>query len=729
MEVTRMSLRRMASLTLVALVVLGSEVFGQGATKWVAVGSMHNWYSQYGCEIEHGNFPSQQYGLRWPAQYNWQDCQAAKGFWIGTTNWNDGTRVWPIKVVHVGPRVDGFSEGDFTAIDFTLNAKAERTKVFADGIPTFQVVEEVENIDPTMVADRMLYTKMNSSIGLTVERKVYAFSQQHHDNYHIFEFIFTNTGNTDADAEIEFPSQTLTDVYFYWQSRYSVVREIRYMVNNSAGWGINTMNDARGFPPDIANPLISAGENDIKAVFAWHGYHNQANRPPTPADFDNIGAPIWSPGLSAGYIDRADTNWRLGATHFVGMTPLYADQSPTNKINDPNQPSTTNYVASDEGITRNNSQFSSAKMQEEYTRMTQGHVPRHAWLVQSDGNFARQSVMANIGDGAPGGWSLAMGYGPYTIGPGQSVRIVYAEGVNGMTREEARRIGLKYKAGQITTAQKNDSVMLGRERLLNTFRRAKANFDANFNIPKPPNAPVSFEVNSGGNRISVSWDPSPNETQNNFAGYRVYRAESRPDSDYHMIYQCGGTAPADPAVAFSPSITYSFDDVTAIRGRDYFYYAVSFSTALPADPATQTPAGVLESSRFYSQTWDPANLKRPAGTSPDQVRIVPNPYVISGSAGVSRLSSDAPDRIAFFNIPGDCSIKIYTELGELIYEIDHRNGTGDDYWNSITSSTQVVVSGVYIVVITPRIDQLDEVTGEVQFRAGESIIKKLVIIR
>jgi hypothetical protein len=196
-----------------------------------------------------------------------------------------------------------------------------------------------------------------------------------------------------------------------------------------------------------------------------------------------------------------------------------------------------------------------------------------------------------------------------------------------------------------------------------------------------------------------------------------------------MIFQCGGSQPADPAVSYSASVVYSFDDVTAIRGRDYFYYVVSFTASLPADPATQTPAGILESSRFYTQTWDPANLKRPAGTSRDEVRIVPNPYVISGSAGVSRLSTDAPDRIAFYNIPGDCSIKIYTELGELIYEIDHRNGTGDDYWNSITSSTQVVVSGVYIVVITPRVDQKDEVTGDVQFRAGDSIIKKLVIIR
>jgi hypothetical protein len=77
---------------------------------------------------------------------------------------------------------------------------------------------------------------------------------------------------------------------------------------------------------------------------------------------------------------------------------------------------------------------------------------------------------------------------------------------------------------------------------------------------------------------------------------------------------------------------------------------------------------------------------------------------------------DEPDKIAFYNIPGRCHISIYTELGEMIYEFDHLDGSGDAYWKSVTSSRQVVVSGIYIVVF----QNLD---------TGERAIRKMSIIR
>ncbi|MBN2572267.1 MAG: hypothetical protein JXA68_09075, partial [Ignavibacteriales bacterium] len=67
-------------------------------------------------------------------------------------------------------------------------------------------------------------------------------------------------------------------------------------------------------------------------------------------------------------------------------------------------------------------------------------------------------------------------------------------------------------------------------------------------------------------------------------------------------------------------------------------------------------------------------------------------------------------------IPGRCKIQIFTELGELIYTIDHTDGSGDASWRSVTQSNQVIVSGVYIAVITNS-------------DTGEKAIKKFVIIR
>lgn len=688
----------------------------QGQTKWLQVGSLHNWFSEKGWEIEEGNVLQQQYGLRWPAQYGRQDNQAAKGFWIGTTNFTDERNVvYPYKVVHVGPRVNGNNE--FFPKKFEVYAQFEPTRVFVDGNPSFSNPEEITAVTDTAKADRVMVTLVNTSIGLTVERKIYAFSQQHHDNYHIFEMTFTNNGN----PEIGLQPKTLTGLYFYWQYRYSVSQEVRYVVNNSAGWGINTMNDARGYPPDISNALIPAGENDVKVQFAWHGLHNQANRPaagssPNAATFDNIGAPIWNPSQSNNYVQLADTNWRLGGAQFAGYGHIKAEKSATDRSDDPAQPSTSNYLGSDEPLTRNNSQFNSVLMEQEYQKMTEGHAPRHAWLVEPQGKFSEQTVMANIGVGSPGGYSSGNGYGPYTLAPGQSITIVFAEGVNGLTREESIRIGKKYKDGLITTKVKNDSVMMGRTRLLETMRRARANYLSGFKIPQPPYPPASFSIRGGGDKIGLTWEPNPKESANGFVGYRIYRATGRPDSTYRLAFQAGGTRPADQSVVYASNArTYTFDDVTAVRGISYYYYLTTFGNPVAADPATRTPAGELESSRFYTQTYDPAFLKRPAGTSTSDIRIAPNPYIISSNENSLRFPNEG-DKIAFFNIPGNCVIKIYTELGELIKEIVHDDGTGDAYWNSITSSNQVVVSGVYLVIIENK-------------DSGERVLKKLVVIR
>ena len=707
--------------TAALLLVMSDQAQAQGQTKWIQVGSLHNWYSEKGGEIEEGNVLEQQYGLRWPALVNRTDAQAAKGFWIGATNFTDalGTN-WNPKVIDLGPRWKG--DNEFFPKTFDVYAQFDPPRVFVDGNPSFANPEDIKAVTDTIKSDRLIVNKVNTALGITIERKIYAFSQQYHDNYHIMDYTFTNTGNPD----IGLTAKTLTGVMFYWQFRYAPGGPgPGYEVNNSARWGMNSMNDARGFLPDNNNSLIPASEkNDVRCMFTWLGLHTAANKPPAgsspnAATFDNIGEPIFnSTGISgvSTYIQAADTNWRLGGAQIAGNGPIYADKSATDHSDDPNQPSTTSFLGSDEPITQNNAntQFDKAMMANEYAKMTEGHAPRQAWLVDPAGKFSEQTVMGNIGVGAPGGWSHGMGYGPYTIAPGQSVRIVWAEGMSGLSPEECVSVGLQYKRGTINTKAKNDSVLSGRVRLLETLRRAVANFKSGFSISKPPYPPATFNVRGGGDRIALTWDPNPKESANQFQGYRIYRATGRADSTYRLVYQCGGTKPSDANVKYDGSKTYAFNDVTAIRGISYYYYVASFGSSLSADGA-RTPAGVLESNLFYTRTYDPAFLKRPAGTSLDQIRIAPNPYIISSSENTLRFPSE-PDKIAFFNIPGNCMISIYTELGELIKQMVHNDGTGDAYWNSITSANQVIVSGIYIVVFENK-------------DTGEKTIKKLVVVR
>ena len=99
----------------------------------------------------------------------------------------------------------------------------------------------------------------------------------------------------------------------------------------------------------------------------------------------------------------------------------------------------------------------------------------------------------------------------------------------------------------------------------------------------------------------------------------------------------------------------------------------------------------------------------------DQIRVVPNPYNISAAKELG-FGELAQNRLYFFNIPGKCDIKIYSELGELIETIEHTDGSGDQAWDSLTSSGQIVVSGIYIAVIENK-------------DTGNKKIVKFVIIR
>lgn len=662
-----------------------STIYPQYAIKWMSAGSLHNWYSEIGSEIEEGFIKKQQYGLQWPALYANQDIQAAKALWIGAENFTDQLgENYPHKVVHVGPRVSG--GGEFFPQSFKMISKFEPPQVFVDF--DLSVDKSVDNdlIDNSMFADRMIVNQVNTQLGITMTRRIFQFSQEYHDNYIITEYTFKNTGNVDADPEIELPSTTLNGVYFYYHFRLAVCANTRYVIGNATGWGINTMNDARGDGVKVDPP-----NEQFRAQFVWHGKY------PPFTKYDNIGGPIWTTAVN---VEKGDTVGRLGAYQFAGVVTLHADKSPLDKSDNLGQPSTTSWEGSDEPLTSNNDAYNKVKMTQEYGWMSKGHKsPRHVDVVEPTGNFIEPTGDPSLG--TPGGFSFANGYGPYTLAPGDSITIVFAEAVSGISRELATETGIKYKNGLITAKQKNEVVFKSRDSLFQSFRRAIANYQVGYDIPKPPLPPKIFNVNGLGDKISLSWETYTNPGDN-LIGFEIYRATGKPDSTYHLIYETGASE-------------RSFEDLTPVRGLSYYYYIVSVGSETSNNGNGLTPLGKLRSSRYYTQTFNPAVLKRQAGTSMDDIRVVPNPFNISAAKelGFGELQAN---RLAFFNIPARCNIRIYSELGELIHTIEHTDGSGDEYWDSVTSSNQIVVSGIYIAVI----DNLD---------TGKKKIVKFVIIR
>lgn len=656
-------------------------------TKWLSIGSLHSWYSSAGCEREIGRTLrefDQQDGLRWPAQFNLQDCAVAKALWIGTTNYTDPivNQTYEHKVVHVGPR--GLDEtSEFMPVEFKLYAKYQHPTVVVDGLLASHTAYEdlVDEIDETMKADRMLYNVVNTSVGITMTRRIYAFSQQYNDNYFIHECTFKNTGIYDKAGNKH--NKTLTGVIIFFQFRLAPCREPGlgglYYMPQSASWGHNEMNH-------VLHPFYG---DELRCFYSWQGLHSKCT-------FDNIGSPY----IAAG--------GRLGAAQFPGVITLHADKSASDKSDDPQQPFSTPYLDSGADITRSNDQFNPATMTKEYAVMNAGHTPlTHAQYVGSGYPDLFEPISQS-------GKSQCVGYGPYDIMPGDSIRIVFAEGVSGLSRAMCETIGTDWQTGaapftlpdgSTTNAAdefKNAWVFTGIDSILKTFGNAKTNWESGFAIPQPPPPPNVFEVNSGGDRILLDWEDNA-ESWPNFVGYRVYRAIHKPDTTFDMIFECGpGTS--------NPDVVSEFMDRTAQRGFDYYYYVTSFD-----DGTTNIshPGVSLESSLFWTRTIEPAYLRRPAAESMSQIRVVPNPYNIR--AKNLQFGTSGPDRIMFLDLPPACTIKIYTERGDLINTIEHTDGSGDEAWESVTSSRQVVVSGVYIAHFkTPD---------------GQSAFRKFVIIR
>ena len=688
------------------LISLFSTVLTQ-EVKWMSIGDLHNWYSAAGCEIEvgrTGQVSDQQDGLRYPAFYRVQDNQAAKGLWLGASNFFDPIvdKTYEKKVVHAGPRHLDI-ENETMPIDITMDGKYDHPSVLVDNDPAtnLQYLDDVDNVDPSLPADRRINNKVQTSLGVKMERTIYAFTHPDHQNYHIQEYVFTNNGCFDKDCNTTF-EQTVEGFQVYFQYRYAISREGMIYDGNwlpqSAARGHNTMNDVIGENPD--NPALNDQFYDdgkiMRAFYSWQGYHSDAS-------FDNIGGP------------NAPGEGHLGAAQFAGVVTLHADKSPSDNSDDIYQPSTTWFITSDDPTTSGNDQFNETKSINEYTNyMTVGHPEQSQAEIVGSGN-ANQFNDPRTGSN-PGGTSQGIGFGPYTLAPGESIRIVLAEAASGLSREMCYIVGQnwkndvftdnypissdlhthmlnQYNRGSGKNLYKNSWVFTGADSIIQTFKRAKYNFDlmeSGQALPETPRPPSIFNVTSGGDRIIIDWTNEA-ESSPGFDGYNLYRLKFKPDTTlFAYNVNQGLLNPIDESIATLWRLDAGqneFQDVTAERGFDYFYFLEAFDNGT-------NEIKILNSSKFYTITNKAASLKRPAGESFEDIRVVPNPYHISSrdfQYGVS-----APDRLMFLNIPPECKIRIFTERGDLIDTIEHTDGSGDEAWNSITSSRQVIVSGLYI---------------------------------
>jgi hypothetical protein len=649
------------------------------------------------------------------------------GLWFMTTGFEDyNGENWPHKVAHVGYRVNGLGEV-FPQGDMELSLRMEAPSVTVDNLQTFRYATFYDNPNRSdMNAVGRVDHEVNSLIGVTANRTVRQYSNEYHDGYHIIEWEYTNTG--EVNGELDPPEQTLENVYFVHIRQNEPTKH--GVIGNGAGWGRQTMNDRLG--DDLVDYDI---EHEL--MYSWTG-----SEPGFP--WNTIGMPLFTD--DSWQVHERDTVGRLSDAFFTGMATLHADRGPNDDSDWLEQPGFTGFIDNNGPRTVTNPD-NRGYMSAEYELVSGNDLPSHADNVVGAPSTTPepteewiQRMATQDGDPAitTGGFIQIYAYGPYTLEPGESVNIVQARAFAGLSEEATLEIGKAYKQltregnpdgiieydangdGQIThgtngpdeSRTKNEWVMTARDSLLQLVERAQAAYDNGYEVPAAPKPPQEFHVTSGPDQISIEWTPYSDADN---IGWELYRAEDNAEgkpqagsfpgeeTGYELI---AGTDELGPGAT-------SYTDTDAQRGVDYFYYIQAVGPE-NTDGSAMTPIGVnLRSSRAFTQTYDPASLKRPPGEEITDFRIVPNPHNINMD---SNLRHSVRDQIQFFDIPGECTIRIYTELGELVDTIEHTDGSGDETWSMTSSANQVIVSGVYMVVVEDH-------------NTGDEHMQKFVVIR
>ena len=725
--------------------------------RWVRVGQVQTFFMDFGNECELYPFTSTNF-LAWPAQYgDNQYTTRAKGVWIGATNFYDPVekKVKSVKVIGSGPRYDASNQPLMIfSRSIKLIGRERPPAVFVDKAngTSNTLYDVLDEEDPSLPCDRMVVISYNTSMGVSVKKKVLAFTQPNHDNYFIHDYVFKNTGIYNAAGDTI--NRPLTNFWVFFNYRYAMNGVCSS--GSSSSWGDFGMEWGSSTETDDFGPPYRARSDSLRGFYAFYsplkGSYGTRN-PVTSLGYDyDWGCPKQTGG-------GTNLDGLLGAAKYAGCVTLLASKGPGNLFNvdDYNQPATVNYFNADGSTTQTpTSQYDEGAMGLRWAQVTEGHLPQSLWQAVGDEKFYADWL--NTDPAHPSGGEMGQGYGPYTLAPGDSIHIVFAEGVSGMSWEKCREVGAVWyayytKTGTPPLIKPNGSVATsitdyqrawvfsGIDSIIQTYKNARTNFRSGYNIPKAPPPPAQFTVTSGGDRIQLEWANNA-DTWPHFNGYVIYRSEGLV-KDYRAVYEKVFECNAS-------NVVHKWDDVSAVRGFNYYYYIQSKDDGTQNDVKPGTP---LYSSLFLTMTTVPAHLLRPSGNLLGEVRVVPNPYDIQSRKW--QFGEVGPyDRIMFYGIPPTCRLRIFSEDGALIWEKLHTNGSGDEFWDSKTSSNQIVVSGIYILYVEvtedtyakedkiAKYDIFDENlklmypkdalmfrAGEKIFSAGQSTFRKFVVIR
>jgi len=691
-------------LLIVLILLMGTVSLQAGTFKWVRIGNIE-------VKVVDNTDQDQLAGSRSTYYYYddyWTPLIYNAGWHLGVKDWTDESgNLWNHRIV--GPATAGANEINNTFPVPDEDGLTLKRYVRYDP-PVVKVNGEIlsdafpltgDYVDPDYIpgtADMMLESKVNTIIGVTLDQRAYVWSSPDYDDFIIYDWTFTNTGNIDLDDDIELPNQTLDGLYFMRMNNF--------------------------YAPGRGEPWYSTyGERMGDTLRMMYGYPSRSSK----SEYDDYGGP------------DAGSDF-LSSAHHVGEAILHVDTSPSDQADDWTQPAITgvntvelkylkfeaaNYSASDLAkvydVLENG--FGNSPYNLPYQTANVYPGTKHNERMDEQGyKFPDQFPWWN--------WRAVThaSMGPYTLGFGESIRFVFALVVGSISPEIGESVGEAWAAGNATWTgpdnlpppfqthsdlydnpndqAKDNWVSTGKDSLFKNAWAAQVAVRNDYDVPVPPRPP-SVDVIGRPDFIEVNWGDE-SELDSDFSGYHVYRSVA--DSSFHRVFSCGGNT--------GVAVTHQFKDTTAVPGIGYYYYVTAFDDGLSNALSPHGGVRSLESGWNINRTTAAAYRTEPPGESLSSIRVVPNPLNLSGNNWPGE-----EEKIVFKGLPALATIKVFTESGDLVKVLEHVDESGAEHWggnvknlHTVTESGQRLASGIYIALVT------DDQTGE-------SAMVKFVIVR
>lgn len=602
--------------------------------------------------------------------------------------------------------------------------------------PPFQKTENFngsEDFNPLM-PEEINYIEFPTATGITVKQRSMAWSYPDYDDFIIYDYTFVNTGDMvfPAIGTTKENIQTLDEVWIVFHSgiQVSTRGQINFhydkvFVNSAAPAGGFGGWDQLDYGSTYTDYFAVENNTDDGKGMLFYSRDYNGGREPHPDD--TYGKyPNWEEELK---YDPSYERIELQDPACFGYVflyrtppaggdpdPLEADPTYFNIYNDEQENFNGKYLDMNEHF----SISSIGGEQNMFNFITHNRIPE-----KNEGNMY---------------CFYTASFGPYTMAPGDSIRLILAEVAGVMDLHDVI-------LGDPDHHFPDSSIAAIRRNAEAARRAVQWGIDQNIegvklaaDVPEPPPVPkcTAANVSAGSDTaiIAVRWDRIAEETDitdgsgeifykgsEDLGGYRIYRGQ-----DPRGIWDLLIDIPiSEVDSCWNAEIgSYEYLDMDLQFGFEYRYYVEAYNL----HPKTWTSANGTVIDNLGELVSDDVNMSRLIGARPGPVSILdgwdvfvaPNPYV-EGDPDRS-FGQTSPDKIEFRNLPEKATIKIFTISGDLVKILKHGpdsygNLYGSIAWDQRTDSGLRVAPGVYIYAVESHTE------GTV----GKRTMGKLMIIR